>query len=97
MSDAFEPDDPATADPPISDAAVTTPHEGHEPAEEGLQALMAELHHRIAVAVAAERPHCQVPERAACVELGIHGSDDLPGCAVLVYKRPAGRSINLHA
>lgn len=50
MSDAFDPDDPATADPPISDAAVTAPHEGHEPAEEGLQALMTELHHRIAVA-----------------------------------------------
>jgi hypothetical protein len=50
MSDAFEPDNPASADSPISDAAVTTPHEGHEPAEEGLQALMAELHHRIAVA-----------------------------------------------
>ena len=50
MSDPKGPDDIAVADPPLADPHGATADAGHEPAEDGLHALMAELHHRVQVA-----------------------------------------------
>lgn len=50
MSDPTRPGGRGGVDPPLDDVAAPESHEGHEPAEEGLQTLMADLHHRIAVA-----------------------------------------------
>lgn len=50
MSDPSGPGDPEAVVPGVDDAVGPVPDGGYEPAEEGLQALMADLHHRIAVA-----------------------------------------------
>jgi len=50
MSDPIRPGNLETAGPPFDDAPEAHPDAGAAPAEEGLQVLMTDRHHRIAVA-----------------------------------------------
>ena len=50
MSDPAGPDGGEAEERPVDGAVGAVSDAGHEPAEEGLQSLMAEPHHRIAVA-----------------------------------------------
>lgn len=50
MSDPIKPHLAPAAGSPARNSAEAISEEGFEPAEEGLQTLMADLHHRIAVA-----------------------------------------------
>lgn len=50
MSNPAGPDGQQNEGLPVDVAAGAAPDVGHEPAEEGLQSLMADLHHRISVA-----------------------------------------------
>ncbi len=50
MSDPIKPHPVSPARAPAPGPAEVVSEEGFEPAEEGLQVLMADLHHRVAVA-----------------------------------------------